>query len=214
MYASAGVLAVEARHSTFVVPPERAVWIPAATPHRLSARTRARLRTLYFDPVVAAGRDAVTVVPVSPLLRELIVYVVAAGMLDARVPEDVRLAHVVLDQIRDIDVVPLEIAEPNDELARAAAQLLRDDPSVELDAVARAIGTTRRTLERRFLASSGSSLGRWRQRVQLARALELLALGTSVTEAGAAVGYSTTSAFIDAFRRALGATPARYFKEG
>jgi AraC-like DNA-binding protein len=32
-----------------------------------------------------------------------------------------------------------------------------------------------------------------------------------VTETGTAVGYATTSAFIDAFRREFAATPARYF---
>jgi len=55
------------------------------------------------------------------------------------------------------------------------------------------------------------SLGRWRQRLQLVRAIELLAAGTSVSEAGWAVGYASTSAFVTAFRRHLATTPGRYF---
>jgi AraC-like DNA-binding protein len=47
--------------------------------------------------------------------------------------------------------------------------------------------------------------------LQLVRAIELLAGGTSVSEAGWVVGYSSTSAFVTAFRRQLGTTPGRYF---
>jgi AraC-like DNA-binding protein len=66
-------------------------------------------------------------------------------------------------------------------------------------------------LERSFTMHGGTTLGRWRQQVRLARALELLAAGTSVTRTGTIVGYATTSAFIDAFRHEFGATPSRYF---
>ncbi len=55
------------------------------------------------------------------------------------------------------------------------------------------------------------TLGRWRQRLQLVKSIELLANGASVSEAGWAVGYSSTSAFVTAFRRQLGITPGRYF---
>ena len=54
--------------------------------------------------------------------------------------------------------------------------------------------------------------GLWRQRALLLRALELLAEGGTVTGAANAVGYESTSAFVFAFRRALGTTPGRYFK--
>ena len=71
-----------------------------------------------------------------------------------------------------------------------------------------------RTLERRFVVETGSSLGRWRLRLRLTRALELLAAGMSVSDAGLAVGYASTSAFVAAFKRELGSTPGRYFAAG
>ena len=42
-------------------------------------------------------------------------------------------------------------------------------------------------------------------------ALERLAAGDSVTAAGLAVGYDSTSAFIAMFKRTLGTTPGDYF---
>src|SRR5436305_1492043 len=44
------------------------------------------------------------------------------------------------------------------------------------------------------------------------RSLHLLAEGEAVAEVANAVGYESTSAFVAAFRRALGTTPGRYFK--
>ena len=49
----------------------------------------------------------------------------------------------------------------------------------------------------------------WRTRLRLHLALRLLAEGLSVTTVGHRCGRSTTSAFIDVFRRALGHTPSR-----
>jgi AraC-like DNA-binding protein len=88
---------------------------------------------------------------------------------------------------------------------------LRSDPALSLDAIATAVGASRRTLERSMRSETGMSLGQWRQRAQLLRALELLAAGGPVTQVGAAVGFSTPSAFIASFRRVLGTTPARFF---
>ena len=41
--------------------------------------------------------------------------------------------------------------------------------------------------------------------------LERLAAGDSVTAAGHAIGYDSTSAFIAMFKRLLGTTPGNYF---
>jgi len=51
----------------------------------------------------------------------------------------------------------------------------------------------------------------WRRRMRLMHALRLLAAGRGVTEVGLEVGYSSTSAFIAAFKRELGTTPFRYY---
>ena len=101
---------------------------------------------------------------------------------------------------------------PADARARRAAERMRAEPGEALDlgAVARHAGASVRTLERLFRAETGLSLGAWRQRARLVHAIVLLADGASVTQAGFAVGYAGTSAFVAAFRRAAGVTPGKY----
>jgi AraC-like DNA-binding protein len=64
-----------------------------------------------------------------------------------------------------------------------------------------------------FRAETGLSFGAWRQRARLLSALQLLAENESVTQTAIAVGYASTSAFVAAFRRALGNTPGQYFTQ-
>jgi AraC-like DNA-binding protein len=211
VFATSGVLCVDTLTGAWIVPPERGVWLPANVEHRLTARGRVQLRTIYVAPHLRAAARPLGVVDVSPLLRELILHVVQRGMLDARSPSDDRLARVLLEQLRAVDVAPLDLTMPTDPVAAAAAVLLRDEPGADLESICRQVGASRRTIERRFREETTTSLGRWRQRLQLVRAIELMAEGRSVTGAAATVGYSTTSAFITAFRRQLGTTPGRYF---
>ncbi len=211
VYATRGVLRVDTRTGAWIVPPERGVWLPANVEHRLTARGRVQLRTIYVAPHLRSAARPLGVVDVSPLLRELILHVVQRGMLDARSASDDRLARLLLEQLRAVDVAPLDLRMPTDPVASQVAALLRAEPGADLEAICRQVGAGRRTIERRFREQTATSLGRWRQRLQLVCAIELMAEGRSVSEAAATVGYSTTSAFITAFRRQLGTTPGRYF---
>ena len=212
-YAASGFLTVHAAEASWVVPADRAAWIPAGARHSLATRVRTRLHSVYLPAPVAAGLGTeTTVVEVTPLVRELIAHIVSRGPLNLTVGAERRLVDVLVDQIRLLDVAALELRSPVDARARDAAELLREQPGRLPADVARAVGTSRRTLERCFLAETGVALGRWRQRAQILRAMELLAAGTSVTEAGTLVGYATASAFIAAFRRVTGTTPGRFLE--
>lgn len=216
IYATEGVMTVTTPVGAWVVPPSRAAWVPAETVHSIRATDRVFLRTIYVRPDLTEGlpREC-RVLAVSGLLREIVLATIAAGMLHERVPEQSRLAAVLLDQIRVTDEVPLQLPWPRDSRARRVAELAETDladPST-LAALAEGSGASVRTLERLFVRDTGMTFGRWRQQARLLHALRLLAAGESVTSAGISVGFASTSAFVAMFRRALGKTPGRWFRD-
>jgi AraC-like DNA-binding protein/quercetin dioxygenase-like cupin family protein len=214
IYASSGVMTVHSAAGTWVVPPHRAVWVPAGVAHRIGMSGAVAMRTLYLAPsLTAAAPSHCSVVNVSPLLRELVLRAVEQAPLYDTNPVHARLIGVLIDEIAALPVVPLRVPAPRDPRARRAAEWLRENPDAEadLDAVARRSGASKRTLERLFLRETGLSLGAFREQVRLMRALELLAGGGSVTDVALSVGYGSPSAFIARFRQVLGTTPGRYY---
>lgn len=212
VYASRGVMTVESDAGTWVIPPHRALWVPAGADHRIAMHGRVSVRTLYLSDQLDALPQAWLAVSVPALLRELILHAVRICPLDLRRPDHERLIGVLLDQLTELPHTPLQLPLPTDPIAVAFAHALIDDPSVPVLDAARQVGASRRTLERRFVAETGLSIGRWRQRQRLVRALELLAAGEPVTSVAAAVGYSTPSAFGAMFREHLGSSPSTYFR--
>jgi len=63
-----------------------------------------------------------------------------------------------------------------------------------------------------FVAGTGLSFGRWRALLRLQAALPALAAGEPVGNVARRVGYESVSAFVAAFRRQTGLTPAGYFR--
>lgn len=217
VYACQGVMTVQTRAGTWVVPAQRAVWIPAKTPHSILMSGTVSMRTIYLRARMASGLPrACCVVNVSPLLQHLILHLCTHEKLTRRSKVHAHLIDVVLDQLETVQAVPLQLPAPSDaRAARVAAALrqnLNDSHSLEW-ACAKA-GASKRTIERRFRQETNLSLGKWRQQLRLQRSLELLAAGEKISHAALEAGYSTPSAFIAMFRKALGTTPRRYFENG
>ena len=216
VYASAGLLNVWTERGAWIVPPHWAIWVPAGTVHSIRFAAPSDLRTLYLrpDPGETLPADCAAI-GVSPLLRELILRIVRAGMLDPRDPVEAALAILLRDEFRQASAPPFDLPRPvSPALVRAAGLIEADAPeAADSAALARAVGLGTRTLERRFRAETGLTPGRWRRQHALLGALERLAAGTSIKQVAAAAGYATPSAFTAAFRDTFGNTPARYFAE-
>lgn len=216
-----GVLQVATATGTWVVPPHRAVWIPAGVAHAHEAHGPSELRTLCFPAEVnPLGLDRPAVLAVTPLLREVVAVLTGAAHVPDRdrPPTDAQrrnLERVALDQLQRVEALPLELPAPRDARLRDVAALLAADPGDErtLAELGAAVGAAERTLSRLFRAETGMSFPQWRGQLRLHHSLKLLARGASVTEAAAACGYATPSAFIEAVRHAFGTTPGAYRKD-
>ncbi|WP_067474808.1 AraC family transcriptional regulator [Actinomadura hibisca] len=207
VYPSHGVLEVSTAAGTWVVPPHRAVWLPAGVAHAHQAHGPTQLRTVNFAAArSAAGFDRPAVLAVPPLLREVVISLTGDDLPAAHRRN---LERVALDQLQRTDELPVHLPLPADDRLRAIAAAFAADPADPrtLAEFGREVGASERTLSRLFRAQTAMSFPQWRAQVRLHHALVLLAAGTPVTATATACGYAGPSAFIQAFRLAFGITP-------
>ena len=216
VYACRGVMTVVAAEGTWVVPAQRAVWIPARTPHGIRMSGIVFMRTLYLKPSLLRSLPRnCSVVNVSPLLKELILHACEFTDLSKRVRIQAHLIHVIVDLIEGVEAVPLQLPNPRDPRALRVAKALLADPGDQrpLEEICKTVGGSKRTIERLFQVETHMTFGKWRQQLRLMQGLRLLAGGEKVTNAALESGYNSPSAFISMFRSALGTTPSRYFDD-
>lgn len=215
VYANLGVMTVRTSQGTWVVPAQRAVWIPARTPPSILMSGAVSMRTLYLRARMAQRLPRTCcVVNVSPLLKELIVHACKYPQLRKRSKTHAHLIDILLDQLETVHAVPLQLPSPSDPRAVRMAETLQRNPADprSLQSLCKQAGASKRTIERIFQEETRLSLGKWRQQLRLMRSLQLLAAGEKITHAALEAGYSTPSAFISMFRKTLGTTPGRYFE--
>jgi len=153
-----------------------------------------------------------TPVEVSPLVAELLSHL-ENDELDSATRTHAEL--LLVDLLEPVPTLSFEVRMPTDDRALRVAQRLIDDPAVDrtLAEWGADVGASSRTLARAFIADTGLPFARWRALVRLQRAMAGLGSNESVNEVARQVGYESASAFVAAFRRETGITPARYFQE-
>ena len=216
VYASHGLMTVTTRLNAYVIPPQRAVLMPAMVEHRIDVNRDLSMRSLYIkSSLVELFPSESCVLQITPLLRELIITAVAAGNHYLTDSPQSRLMQVILDQISTQTPIPLALPLPTDPRLMQITRMLMRNPADTriLGDWAKEVGASKRTLNRLFSIQTGMSFQSWRQQLRLHRGLELLAIGESVTHVAMELGYDNTSAFIAMFRRCLGTTPTRYLRE-
>jgi AraC-like DNA-binding protein len=214
VFASKGVMTIRTKDGIWVVPPLRAVWIPAGTTHAIAMSGLVSMRTLYFLPrLIRTSSKKCFVMNVSPLLKELILHACKFPRLNRKVPTERRILGILADQMDAVRSSPLQLPHPSDARAARVVKVLLADPGAQrtLKTLCKECGASKRTIQRLWLGETKMTFGRWRQQLRLLHALQLLASGEKVTGAALGSGYSSTSAFISMFRKQLGTTPMRYF---
>jgi AraC-like DNA-binding protein len=197
----------------WVVPPQRALWMPARFTHGIEMLDRVSMRTLYLrHDAAAAMPDACRVMQVSPLLRELIV---RATELPLHYDETGAAGHLVallLAELHGSQALKLHLPMPYSRRLVELCRSLLDQPGDRrtLGEWARIANTSERTLARLFQKETGLSFAAWRQQARVLEAMGRLGSGAPVTQVALDVGYDSVSAFSAMFRRAAGASPSDF----
>jgi AraC-like DNA-binding protein len=209
-----GVISFTLNEGNYLLPPNRALWIPAGAAHSVRFRGRVTGLTVYIDPAIFADFDRPKIFAASTLVRALVEEVTTFRHdydVDGR---EGRVVQLLLDEIERAPDATMQAPLPKDPRLRRVCDRLLAEPSaaIDLDDCAQIAGMGRRTFTRLFRHEVGMGLAAWRQQVRVMEAVALLAQGRSVTTVAFEVGYESASAFAVMFHRATGAPPSSYFR--
>lgn len=213
-YAASGVMSFTTDVASFILPPKRAIWLPAGMRHQLACRGPVTFKTLYIDPALDKQPQRCRVFEVSPLTQALIQEVTTfrhAYDVDGR---EGRIVAMLLDEIELMPSTPVRATMPSDPRLRRVcdAILANTADQHDIDHWARVAGMGRRTFTRLFKQHTGMGLATWRQQVRLMEAVSLLASGRPITTVAYDVGYESPSAFTAMFHRTFGVPPSAYLR--
>lgn len=212
IHATAGVMEIRAAHRMWLIPPQRALWIPPRVPHGLRARGAVSLRTLYIAQDDARDvSDAPRGFVVPPLLRQLILQALEPCMR-RDLQRQRHLNAVLMDELRALVPDALSLAMPSDpRLARACADILaRPDDEHRIERLAQESGASVRTLTRLAQDELGCPLSTWRQQARILSSIPMLIAGKQVTSVAHSMGYETPGAYSAMFKRMMGVQPHLY----
>ena len=217
VYAAKGTMQVTTPKGRWLVPPDRAVWVPALSEHAIDVLADIEMRTLYFEldwlsrEARSHSLEAEFVVRVSPLLHQTILALFDDRSNSERTALLLRLAMMELDRAEDsATFIPL----PREPRCRRAAHMVLADPTAdhEIENLANEVGTSVRTLSRLFASETQLSFKSWCPRARIAAAIEKLSTdaGVSVKQVASDLGYASVPAFSHAFRQVTGKTPTEF----
>ncbi|HZM45142.1 MAG TPA: helix-turn-helix transcriptional regulator [Burkholderiales bacterium] len=215
VFAVAGTMRVRTPRRAWIVPPSRALWVPARTVHEIQMHGAVEMRSLYLDEGAGEGMPSSCVVlNVTPLLRELIVRAVDVPERYDEEGGDGLLMRLLAAEIRRLSPCALDLPLPEStDLSELCERILADlSERRPCGSDASDMDTSTRTLYRRFLRETGISFARWKQQARLLESIRRLAEGVPVTTVAVDLGYESPSAFSTMFRRLLGIAPRAFVR--
>jgi AraC-like DNA-binding protein len=214
LYAASGSMRLTFDLGTWIIPPKRAVWLPAGYPHQTGSIGQLEMRTLYIEDSGALMSLPATprMLRVSPLLHELVLRVVAMPLEYDESGQDGRVVNTLLGEIDWTPVHPVSLPSLRDGKLRQIEQSLLNQPddARTLEQWAARLGVSPRTLSRLIRKETKLTFQVWRDQIRTFIAIPLLTEGQPLAEIADAVGYETAWAFTAMFKRVTGQVPSRY----
>lgn len=210
-----GLGIVETSAGSWMFPPRRCGWIPPRHRHSMRSGGLVSGWSLFLPPPLCeALPKKPMVLSLSPFLEQIVLRIASWDKTSPREHSRKSLLEVLVDEIQMAQEQPLHLPMPTDPRLKQLVGEMAKAPETDrsLDAWARWLGMSERSLQRDFQREVGMTIGQWRQQLRLLIALEKLTEGLSVTDTCFVVGYNNVSAFIKAFKRTVGITPLEYVK--
>jgi AraC-like DNA-binding protein len=214
LYAASGSMKITFASGCWVIPPQRAVWLPPGYQHQTGSIGELEMRTLYIRPDAcpANAPEAPRMISVSPLLRELVLRIVDMPLEYDEHGQDGRIVSAALGEIDWTPLNPVSLPALQDARLQRMERMLSEHPgdTGTLAQWAARLKISSRTLTRLIRQETALSFQVWRDHIRAFAAIPMLFEGRQVIEVAIAVGYETAWSFTAMFKRVTGVVPSRY----
>jgi AraC-like DNA-binding protein len=219
LYAFSGTLRLDTEDRLYLLPPQRAVWIPAGVLHRTTLK-KVRSGAVFLSPsLVPTEITRARIISAAPIVREMVRY--ALRWPPTRDPDD-QLANawfrtmglLCAELIREEMPFHLPAARTS-QVAMAIEYTLQNLESATIESAAKAAALSERHFRRRFVIETGIAWRLFLHQARMLRAMELLVeADTTISEVAYAVGFNSLSAFAKGFTLFSGETPSKFRRLG
>ncbi|MGF6178292.1 hypothetical protein [Ensifer sp. 4252] len=182
LYAASGVMGVATDGGNWVIPPYRAMWLPAFCVHEVRMLTDANISSLMLQ--TSAGLETLdcSVLEVSPLLRALLLNVLTFDPSGARTEREQLMLQLLRTEIIEARVRLSPIPMPKEPKLYELCQKVMADLAVDypLTHLAAEYGSAARTVARLFSRELGMSYRQWMDLVRVSYAQAQLDQGIRI----------------------------------
>jgi AraC-like DNA-binding protein len=219
MYAFSGTLRLESKNGIYLLPPQRAAWIPAGVSHRSTLHNVLSCSIFFAPSLVTTDLTSIRIIPAAPIVREMVQY--ALRWPPDRNPDNPlaesffkTLGLLCVEWIKEEVGFRLPGARSG-QIGAAMEYTLANLEGATLIGAARAAALSPRQFRRRFLGESGILWRQFHHQARMLRAMELLVTPqATVTEVAYTIGFNSLSAFAKSFSRFTGQSPNDYRRSG
>lgn len=192
---------------------DHGIWLPADTPLRLRVSRDCSGWLVRPSQRLSAALPATAYsFKYSPLLRELADRMSGWGASKEAESQNHLICELFIEELRATPHAQCLLPWPGVSLLVVTKALERSNGSVSLAELCSVAEMSKRTLTRRFRAETGLSIGEWRQRFRIWKAMKLLSQGRSVIATAIELGFESPSAFAKSFRSSVGRSPTEYVR--
>lgn len=212
-----GLIVLSTPYGTWVMPPQRGVWIPPGVVHQAHMVGAVSMQSLYIEPEAAVDMPKhCQVVGITDFMRRLVTEALDLPLVYELEGRAGILMELVMHEMVRLETLPLSLPFPQDERLSAMCKQFMKHPDIHetINDWSSALGMSRRAFTRFFRKETGLSFVSWRQQACLLSALPKLAAGQTVTAVAIGLGYRNPSAFTTMFKKAFGAAPIAYLGMG
>ncbi|WP_432773450.1 AraC family transcriptional regulator [Francisella salimarina] len=211
-----GLIQSNVEANIWAVPLGSALWIPSYVYHSNLITKGGEVCMAFVDKSMLANMPKkACVLYISPLIKELILYLSQQRVLDQLNYENQKIASVLVDQLSKMLPTFYNFSLPSEKILQEVALQWLSKPTKYkyISDMAYECSVSSKTLARKIKKNIGMNFSDWKKQLHIVVALQKLYEGYSVNWVSEYLGYESTSTFVTFFKRIFKCSPKKYVKD-